>query len=182
MRPSTRARGRARMGNRKGEIPGDIRSGTRTLALRSREVGKRRTGAGRDGDSGRAARLTSAINIPRRAADQPRISVQGKAATPERSRTAPARVRIRKGHGPEGFGDRSRSAQWGLVETPAPIFFVRRFRRFRKSRRISASGQYPLPIGYRERSETIQISSLEIAAGADCFATALLAMTRNETG
>jgi len=84
--------------------------------------GKRRTGAGRDDDGERAARLTSAIDIPRRAADQRRISVRRKAATPERSRTAPARAMTRKGSGPKGLGDRSRSAQWGLVATPAPIF------------------------------------------------------------
>ena len=76
-------------------------------------IGKRRAGAGRGGDGRRAARLTSAILIPRRAAEQRRISVRSKAATPERSRKPlPARE----------AGDRSGSAQWGLVATPAPIF------------------------------------------------------------
>src|SRR5205085_12682361 len=80
------------------------------LGRRGTEV-EEGAGRGRDGRLGRKAK--SAIFAPRRAADQPKASACGKAATPERSRT-----RTRKGALETGVS----SAQWGLVATPAPIF------------------------------------------------------------
>jgi hypothetical protein len=101
MRPSTRARETGSEGNRRARNQRTAGAERGSGLCGDHRIGKRRAGAGRGGDGRRAARLTSAILIPRRAADQRRISVRSKAATPERSRKP---LLARGGWRPERLG------------------------------------------------------------------------------
>ena len=99
-------------------------------------VGKRRKAPEETAMADGAERLTSAIGVPRRAADQPKGSPGGKAATPERSR-------IKDPQGELETGAARRSGGWWQHRPPFSfwaVFSLSAFLAFPKNTRFAWVG------------------------------------------